>query len=61
MIEKRLSVATELLLRSDKTIQEIVEYVNFPSERYFYSQFKKAFNCTPYKYKKLKTKEINST
>ena len=51
LIEKRLSVAAELLVRSDKTILEIVEYVNFPSERYFYSQFKKAFGCTPRKYR----------
>lgn len=51
LIEKRLSVAAELLLRSNKTILEIVEYVNFPSERYFYSQFKKAFGCTPHKYR----------
>ncbi len=53
LIEKRLSVAAELLLRSDKTIHEIVEYVNFPSERYFYTQFKKAFGCTPRKYRIL--------
>lgn len=51
LIEKRLSIAAELLLRSNKTISEIVEYVNFPSERYFYSQFKKAFGCTPRKYR----------
>jgi len=53
MIEKRLAVAAELLLRSDKTILEIVEYVNFPSERYFYTQFKKIFGCTPHKYRVL--------
>ena len=52
MIEKRLSVAAELLLRTNKTVSEIVEYVNFPSERYFYSQFKKVYGCTPLKYKK---------
>lgn len=49
--EKRLSVAAELLLRSDKTILEIVEYVNFPSESYFYHKFKEFFGCTPLKYK----------
>lgn len=52
MTEKRLSVAAELLLRTDKTISEIVEYVNFPSERYFYSKFKKTFGCTPKTYQK---------
>jgi len=51
--EKRLSVAAELLIRSDKTVTEIIEYVNFNSEKYFYSQFKKKFGCTPLKYKKL--------
>ena len=51
--EKRLSVAAELLTRSDKTVTEIIEYVNFNSEKYFYSQFKKKFGCTPLKYKKL--------
>lgn len=52
MSERRLSVAAELLIRSDKTVGEIVEYVNFNSEKYFYSQFKKKFGCTPLKYKK---------
>lgn len=50
--EKRLAVASELLLSSDMTILEIAEYVNFSSESYFYSEFKKAFGCTPLKYKK---------
>ena len=50
--EKRLSVAAELLLRSDKTILEIVEYVHFPSESYFYHKFKEHFGQTPLAYKK---------
>ncbi len=52
LIEKRLSVAAELLLRSNRTVSQIVEYVNFPSERYFYTLFKKTFGCTPCKYRK---------
>ena len=56
MMEKRLTVATELLLRSNMTILEIVEYVNFSSERYFYLQFKKAFGCTPRRYRLLNKK-----
>lgn len=52
LCEKRLAAAAELLERSDKTISEIVEFVNFPSESYFYAQFKKAYGCTPLKYKK---------
>lgn len=50
--EKRLYVAAELLVRSNKTVTEIIEYVNFNTEKYFYSQFKKKFGCTPLKYKK---------
>lgn len=49
--EKRLSVAAELLLKSDKTVTEIVEYINFPSESYFYHKFKEFFGYTPLKYK----------
>ena len=52
LIEKRLSVAAELLLRSSKSVSQIVEYVNFPSERYFYTLFKKTFGCTPCQYRK---------
>ena len=58
--EKRLNVACLLLRHTDKTISEIVEYVNFPSESYFYFQFKKTFGCTPYKYKKIKDTELQS-
>lgn len=52
LTEKRLTVASLLLRHTDKTISEIVEYINFPSESYFYLQFKKAYGCTPHKYKK---------
>ena len=51
--EKRLSVAAELLLKSDKTVTEIVEYINFPSESYFYHKFKEFFGYTPLKYKSM--------
>ncbi len=52
MTEKRLSIACILLKYTNSTISEIVEFVHFPSESYFYSSFKKAYGCTPYKYKK---------
>lgn len=51
---KRLEVACELLISSDMNISNIVEHINFPSESYFYSQFKKKYGCTPLKYKKSK-------
>ena len=50
--QKRLRVACTLLESSDMAISEIVEYVNFPSDSYFYAQFKKRFGCTPLKYRK---------
>ncbi len=57
LMEKRLTVASLLLRHTDKTISEIVEYINFPSESYFYLQFKKAYGCTPYKYKKMQAQK----
>ncbi len=51
LTEKRLDAASLLLLHTDKTVSEIVEEVGFPSESYFYSTFKKAYGCTPNKYK----------
>ena len=50
--QKRLMAACTLLESSDMAISEIVEYVNFPSDSYFYAQFKKRFGCTPLKYRK---------
>ncbi len=58
--EKRLNAACHLLRHTDKTISEIVEFINFPSESYFYLQFKKTYGCTPYKYKKMKNKELHA-
>ena len=54
--EKRLSVATALLLTSNKTISEIVDLVNFSSESYFCRVFKLTHGCTPLKYKKMNLK-----
>ena len=52
LCEKRLAFATQMLLEDNKSIFQIVEEVNFPSESYFYAQFKKAYGCTPLQYKK---------
>lgn len=56
--QKRLMAACTLLESSDMSISDIVENVNFPSDSYFYAQFKKRFGCTPLKYrKKYQTKD----
>ncbi len=52
VIKMRLRAACKLLSGSDMSISDIVEYINFPSESYFYSQFKKAYGSTPLKYRK---------
>ncbi len=54
--EKRLSVATALLMTSNKTISEIVDLVNFSSESYFCRVFKSTYGSTPLKYKKMNLK-----
>lgn len=60
LCEKRLDVACYLLRYTNKSISEIVEYINFPSESYFYTQFKKTYGCTPYKYKKMSDVELGT-
>lgn len=55
--QRRLNVARSMLLSGEYTVSEIVEKVNFTSESYFYSQFKKRFGVTPLKYKRMNCKE----
>lgn len=50
--ERRLDSAASLLINTNMTIAEIVERVNFPSESYFYNQFKKIYSKTPLEYRK---------
>ena len=54
LCERRLSVAASLLKNTDMSIAQIVEYINFPSESYFYARFKKAYGITPASYRKNK-------
>lgn len=56
--KKRLSIACALLTNSDMPISAIVEYVNFPTESYFYAQFKKTYGCTPLKYRKANRSQV---
>ena len=55
--ERRLYIAAQLLLNSNKSMAEIATAVCFNTENYFYSQFKKHYGLTPLQYKK---KYINS-
>ena len=50
--ERRLYIASKLLLNSNKSMAEIAEAVCFNTENYFYSQFKKHYGLTPLQYKK---------
>lgn len=52
LCERRLDAAHHLLSHTDLAIAEVVERVNFPSESYFYAQFKRRFGQTPLQYRK---------
>ncbi|MGN0179120.1 MAG: helix-turn-helix domain-containing protein, partial [Monoglobaceae bacterium] len=57
VVKKRLGVACALLENSDMAVSDIVKHINFPSESYFYSQFKKAYETTPLQYRKSKKQQ----
>lgn len=57
LLERKLTVACRLLQYTDSTVAQIVENLDFSSESYFYSQFKKAYGCTPGEYKNQKTEQ----
>lgn len=52
LTKRRLNVACALLKSSNMSIKDIVEYINFPSESYFYARFKNEYGCTPLCYRK---------
>ncbi len=52
VLEKKLTVACELLVESELPISEISKKINFKSENYFYLKFKQMFGITPLKYRK---------
>lgn len=47
LLEKRLSIASSLLLNTDYSIELIAEKAGFNSASYFFRQFKKKYNETP--------------
>lgn len=54
---KRLEVATRLLLESDYTVSEISTYVGFNSHAYFTQCFKTVYGCSPSEYVAANKKE----
>lgn len=53
LTEKRCTVAAELLLSSDASIQEIAAYVGYPDNSYFSRVFKTTKGVTPLDYRQL--------
>ena len=52
VMEKRMSVAEQLLLTTDMTVEEIGSAVGFSSSAGFYREFLRAYGVTPAVYKK---------
>ena len=50
--DRKMSIAANLLTETDKSIAEIISFLNFNTENYFYSRFKKTYGCTPLQYRK---------
>lgn len=55
----RLDHASDMLLRTNSNINDIMRYVGYQDSKYFYTSFKKKFNVTPGVYRKLYQKEKN--
>lgn len=47
ILQKRMSVAADLLLTTEMTVDEISDYLGYNSPRSFYSAFKKFYNQPP--------------
>ena len=50
------AIAADLLLKSDHTVNEISDMTGFSNARYFSTCFRKEYQQTPSKYRKLKNK-----
>ena len=55
----RLSVAAELLLKTDQTVTEISDAVGISDSIYFNKIFRKAYQMPPSKYRKIYKKELS--
>ena len=51
--DKKLSASCLLLKNTDYSIAEIIKHVNFKTENYFFTLFKKRYGITPLKYRRL--------
>ena len=54
--ERRLLVASSLLIETDMPITKIMEYVGYNTENYFFSLFKQTYKISPLQYRKLNKK-----
>jgi len=52
--DKRLSVAKDLLSTTDMSVSQVISFLNFKSESYFFALFKKKYGTTPLIYCKRK-------
>lgn len=50
--DRRLEIATYLLLNTSEPISKIIENTHLNNESYFYRLFKKKYGCTPTEYRK---------
>ena len=53
LIEYRIQIAADLLLRTDLGVSEIAVRCGFVSDSYFTKAFRALFNCTPRDYRKM--------
>lgn len=54
--DKKTSAAAMLLKKTDKPVSEIIRELNFGTECYFYSLFRKKYGCTPLAYRKSESR-----
>jgi AraC-like DNA-binding protein len=52
VLEKKLTVACELLIETELSVSEIARRTNFETENYFFKKFKAAYGITPLQYRK---------
>lgn len=56
----RMNKATELLVRSEESITNIILSCGFKNIKYFYKVFKEVYKCSPLKYRNDKKQENNN-